>query len=83
MTGAISKPHRFIYAPRLRFRHRPLLVMTRGPLKLWTPTLSTLDWRVVVLSALSGFLLLKQYWSILSVLAAASTLALTIRFLGI
>ena len=25
-----------------------------GPLKLWTPTLSSLDWRVVVLSAMSG-----------------------------
>ena len=54
-----------------------------GPLKLWTPTLSSLDWRVVALSAFSGFLLLKQHWSILSVLGAASTLALIIRFLGI
>ena len=54
-----------------------------GPLKLWTLTISSLDWRVVVLSALASFLLLKQHWSILSVLAAASTLALTIRFLGI
>ena len=54
-----------------------------GPLKLWTPTLSSLDWRVVALSALSGLLLLKQHWSIPSVLGAASTLALIIRFLGI
>jgi chromate transporter len=54
-----------------------------GPLKVWTPTFSSLDWRVVVLSALSGFLLLKQRWSIPSVLGAASTLALIIRFLGI
>ena len=54
-----------------------------GPLKLWTPALSSLNWRVVALSALSGLLLLKQHWSIPSVLGAASTLALIIRFLGI
>ena len=54
-----------------------------GPLKLWMPTLSSLDWRVVALSALSGFLLLKRHWSIPSVLGAASTLALIIRVLGI
>lgn len=54
-----------------------------GPLKLWTPTLSSLDCRVVALSALSAILLLKQHWSIPSVLGAASTLALIIRFLGI
>jgi chromate transporter len=54
-----------------------------GPLQLWTPSLSTLDWRVVVLSALSAVLLLKQHWSIPWVLAVASTLALVIRFAGI
>ena len=54
-----------------------------GPLKLWTPALSSLNWRVVALSALSGLLLLKQHWSIPSVLGAACTLALIIRFLGI
>ena len=54
-----------------------------GPLKVWTPTFSSLDWRVVALSALSALLLLKQHWSIPSVLGAASTLALIIRFLGI
>ena len=43
-----------------------------GPLKLWTPALSSLNWRVVALSALSGLLLLKQHWSIPSVLGAAS-----------
>lgn len=54
-----------------------------GPLKLWTPTLSSLDWRVVVLSGVSGFLLLERHWSIPSVLGAASTLALIIRFMEI
>jgi chromate transporter len=54
-----------------------------GPLKLWTPTLSSLDWRVVALSALSGFLLLKRHWSIPAVLGAASASALLVRYLGI
>ena len=54
-----------------------------GPLHLWTPSLSTLDWRVVVLSALSAVLLFKQHWSIPWVLAIASALALVIRFAGI
>ena len=54
-----------------------------GPLKVWTPTFSSLDWRVVALSALSALLLLKQHWSIPSVLGAASTLAVIIRFLKI
>ena len=53
-----------------------------GPLQLWTPTLSTLDWRVAALSALSGILLLQQHWSIPSVLAATSAVALLIRFAG-
>ena len=54
-----------------------------GPLKLWTPTLPSLDWRVVVLSGLSGLLLIQRHWSIPSVLAVTSALALAIRFMGI
>lgn len=54
-----------------------------GPLKLWTPTLSSLDWRVVVLSALSGYLLLKRHWDIPAVLAVASAAALVFRYSGI
>lgn len=51
-----------------------------GPLTLWTPELATLDWRVVVLAVLSGYLLLWRHWSIPAVLALAAGLALVLRF---
>lgn len=54
-----------------------------GPLKLWTPALSSLDWRVVVLAGLSGWLLLFKHWGIPSVLAVASALALAIKVAGL
>ena len=60
-----------------------IMLVKVGPLQLWTPSLSTLDWRVVVLSALSAVLLLKQHWNIPWVLAVASTVALVIQFAGI
>lgn len=58
-------------------------LITAGPLQLWTPSLATLDWRVVLLSVVSAVLLLRQHWSIPSVLAVASALALLMKFLGI
>lgn len=51
-----------------------------GPLVLWTPDLATLDPRVVILAALSGYLLLWRHWSIPAVLGIAALLALTMRF---
>lgn len=51
-----------------------------GPLTLWTPDLATLDWRVVVLAALSGYLLLWRHWGIPAVLGLAAALALLMRF---
>lgn len=54
-----------------------------GPLKLWTPTLASLDWRVVVLAALSGYLLLVRHWGIASMLAIASASALLLRLAGL
>lgn len=51
-----------------------------GPLTLWTPELSTLDWRVVVLAVLSGYLLLWRHWGIPAVLGVAAGLALVLRF---
>lgn len=51
-----------------------------GPLTLWTPDLATLDWRVVVLAALSGYLLLWRHWGIPAVLGVAAALALVMRF---
>ena len=51
-----------------------------GPLQLWTPDLATLDWRVVLLAVLSGYLLLGRHWDIPRVLAVASLLSLALRF---
>ena len=50
-----------------------------GILKLWTPELASLDWRVVVLSAISGYLLLGRHWGIAGVLGVASALAVALR----
>jgi chromate transporter len=46
-----------------------------GPLKLWLPDLATLNWKVVALAALSGWLLLAKHWSIPAVLAVSAALA--------
>lgn len=54
-----------------------------GALKLWTPKLATLDWRVVILALVSGVLLLRHHWGIPAVLAVASALGIAIRFGGI
>lgn len=58
-------------------------VVQNGPLKLWVPDVSTLDWRVVVLAIISGVLLLRLHWGIPAVLGVASGLALAIRYAGI
>jgi chromate transporter len=54
-----------------------------GPLKLWLPTLATLDWRVVLLATVSGVLLLRRHWSIPAVLAVASGLAVAMTVSGL
>lgn len=51
-----------------------------GLIKLWTPDLLTLDWRVVGLAVVSGYLLLVRHWGIASVLGVASALALVIKY---
>tara|TARA_B100001123_G_scaffold267691_1_gene297993 strand:- start:238 stop:1416 length:1179 start_codon:yes stop_codon:yes gene_type:complete len=50
------------------------------PLQLWVPDPATLDWRVVFLAAISGFLLLRLHWGIPKVLVVASALALGLHF---
>lgn len=50
-------------------------LIVSGPVHLWTPDPSTLDWRVVVLAILSGYLLLFRHWNIPGVLAVSSVLA--------
>jgi len=53
-----------------------------GLLDLWVPHLATLDWRVVVLAGVSGYLLLLRHWGIASVLGFSSALALAISLIG-
>ena len=43
-----------------------------GPLKLWVPDVATLDLKIVVLAAISAFLLLWRHWNIIAVLAVAA-----------
>lgn len=50
-----------------------------GPLSLWMPEFSSLDVRVIVLAALSGYLLLWRHWGIPVVLAIVAGLALLLR----
>jgi chromate transporter len=54
-----------------------------GVLKLWIPTLATLDWRVIALASVSGLLLLRLHWGIPAVLAVASALGVAVRFGGL
>ena len=51
-----------------------------GPIKLWIPDLTTLNLQVAGLAGVSGYLLLISKWGIAAVLAAASFLALGIRY---
>ena len=60
------------------FFHKVDLVIA-WPLQLWTPDLSTLDWRVVLLAAISGALLLGRHWNITAVLGVAAALAVVLR----
>lgn len=49
-----------------------------GPLSLWIPDLTTIDWRVAALSVASGYLLLVRHWGIPAVLAVSAVAALVI-----
>lgn len=57
--------------------------VTADWLKLWVPELATLDWRVVVLAAISAVLLLQRHWGIAPVLAVSSALGLAVKLSGI
>lgn len=54
-----------------------------GPLHLWTPTLSSIDIRVVALAAVAAVLIFQRRWDIPAVLGVAAALALLIRFAGV
>ncbi|MGK0321783.1 MAG: chromate transporter, partial [Granulosicoccus sp.] len=47
-----------------------------GPLTLWSPSLSTLDWRVMVLTCICALAVFIWEWSIMNVLLMAATLGL-------
>lgn len=53
-----------------------------GPLTLWTPTLETLDWRVVVLTGLSAFFLFALHRGVLQTLAIAAIAGLALSGIG-
>ena len=50
-------------------------LQTLGPLTLWQPELNTLDWRVLLIAAISAVLLLKLHRGVVQVLAMAAGLA--------
>ncbi|MDP1909131.1 MAG: hypothetical protein Q8K85_12585 [Hyphomicrobium sp.] len=75
-------PGDHLFAGALVFFARVTLIEI-GALKLCTPAVSTLDWRVVALSAMSGYLLLYRHWGIPSVLGAAAAVALLFRVVGV
>lgn len=58
-------------------------LINAGILHFWKPELETLDWRVILLTLISGFLLLRQHWNIILVLLTVSTLSLCMRFAGL
>jgi chromate transporter len=58
-------------------------LVSHGWLKLWTPTVSSLDWRVVLLSVVSGVLLLWRHWGIPAVLGVASMLAVGLHLMRV
>ena len=51
---------------------------TNGPLTLWTPTLATLDWRIIALTGLSGVMLLTLKRGVLQTLAVAALAGLAL-----
>ena len=53
-----------------------------GVLQLWWPDFATLDWRVMLLSSLSAWLLLGRHWGIAPVLGIAALGGLATNFLA-
>jgi len=53
-----------------------------GLVTLWQPNLATLDWRVVVLAAISGVLLLALRWNMVKVLGISAGLGVILSYLA-
>ncbi|OUR76282.1 chromate transporter [Alphaproteobacteria bacterium 46_93_T64] len=51
----------------------------RGILQLWVPDLASLDWSVVIVSLISGVLLLRLHWKIPTVLCMAAATAFILK----
>ncbi len=54
-----------------------------GVVQVWVPDITSLNWQVVGLAAVSGYLLLVRHWGIAAVLGVASGLALALRSLAL
>ncbi len=52
-----------------------------GPIKLWQPDLTTVDWRIMGLTALCALLILKLHWGIVRVLTISSLLGVALVYL--
>ena len=68
------------FALQVFFRQVPVVQV--GPLHILVPRFSSLDWRVVLLSGLSGYLLLWRHWDIARVLAVAAGCAMALALLA-
>ncbi len=54
-----------------------------GPFNVWIPDLSSLDWRVILLSSACGFLILKLHWSLTRVLLISALSGAGLVWIGL
>lgn len=57
-------------------------LVEKGIIQLWLPDLSTLNWDVVLISTLCGYLLLMRHWKIPTVLVISALLALLMSMIS-
>ncbi len=57
-------------------------VQTHGPVVLWTPTIASIDWKVVALSIACGVLLLRMQWGVAKVLSIAALAGIVLNFVA-
>jgi len=56
-------------------------VQSLGPITLWVPDLLSFDWRVLVIGAVCGTLLLKLHWGLIKTLGISAILGLVLSTL--
>lgn len=54
---------------------------TVGPLSILTPSIASVDWIVVILSLLAGYLLILRHWNVIYVLLLCAGLSAAIHFI--